>query len=117
MDESSFSFKGRVNISNMADGSKSSLVNKNLLLSEGGNVKTEPIMEIFVDDVEAKHGASVAEVDEEALYYLQTRGFSKEMAKRVLIDGLFSEFLVPIKIRSLRNFIEKAFSKEVLSDG
>src|SRR5438132_9956952 len=73
-------------------------INKNLLLSEGAVVDTKPQLEIFADDVKCAHGAAVGELDEDALFYLRSRGLGREAARSLLTYAFASEMvdLIPL---------------------
>ncbi|HAE90178.1 MAG TPA: Fe-S cluster assembly protein SufD, partial [Idiomarina sp.] len=73
-------FNGRIHIHRDAQKTLAELNNRNLLLSRGAQINTKPELEIYADDVQCAHGATVAEIDEEALYYLLTRGIDKQKA-------------------------------------
>jgi Fe-S cluster assembly protein SufD len=67
-----------------ADGSSVRQSNANLLLSELAEIDTKPELEIYADEVEASHGATVGQLDEAAVYYLRSRGLSEDQARRIL---------------------------------
>jgi Fe-S cluster assembly protein SufD len=77
-------FNGRALIRTGADGSSVRQSNANLLLSELAEMDTKPELEIYADEVEASHGATVGQLDEAAVFYLRTRGLSDSAARRIL---------------------------------
>lgn len=83
-DRSKGVFNGKAFIRPGADGSKVLQSNANLLLSDLAEMNTKPELEIYADEVEASHGATVGQLDEQALFYLQTRGIAEEDARRML---------------------------------
>ncbi|XOV77631.1 MAG: Fe-S cluster assembly protein SufD [Aestuariibacter sp.] len=80
-------FNGRIHIHRDAQKTLAELSNKNLLLADTAQVNTKPELEIYADDVRCAHGATVAELDKAALYYLTSRGISKEQALIMLNFG------------------------------
>ncbi len=88
-------FNGKVFIAEQARKSDSEQINKNLMLSKKAEVDTKPELQIYNDDVKAAHGATVGQIDEEQRFYLQSRGYSAEAARKVLakafIVGLLDE--------------------------
>jgi Fe-S cluster assembly protein SufD len=80
-------FNGRVHILAGADGSEARQSNANMLLSPHAEVDTKPELEIHADEVVASHGATVGELDENALFYLRSRGLSEAGARRILTDA------------------------------
>jgi Fe-S cluster assembly protein SufD len=81
-------FRGAVLVAPGADGSDANLTNKNLLLSPGAEIDTKPELEIYADEVLAAHGATVGQLDEQALFYLRSRGIGMAEA-RALLTGAF----------------------------
>lgn len=77
-------FNGRALIRPGADGSSVQQSNANLLLSEQAEMDTKPELEIYADEVEASHGATVGQLDETAVFYLRTRGLGEQQARRML---------------------------------
>ncbi len=86
-------FNGRIHIHRDAQKTLAELNNRNLLLSDSARVSTKPELEIYADDVKCAHGATVAELDEEAIYYLQSRGISERDAKVMLNFGFINELV------------------------
>jgi Fe-S cluster assembly protein SufD len=86
-------FNGRIHIHRDAQKTLAELNNRNLLLSENAEINTKPELEIYADDVRCAHGATVAEIDKGALYYLQTRGISRSAAQVMLNFGFINELV------------------------
>lgn len=86
-------FNGRIHIHADAQKTLAELSNKNLLTSNRAEVDTKPELEIYADDVRCAHGATVAQINEEALYYLQTRGIGREDAQTMLSFGFINELI------------------------
>jgi len=86
-------FNGRVFVSKEAHKSISQQLNNNLLLSSEAVVDTKPELEIYHDDVQCQHGATVGQLDADALFYLRSRGISEEAAKQLLLEGFMQEIL------------------------
>jgi len=87
-------FHGGILIAEGADGSNASLSNKNLLLDDGAEIDTQPVLVIHADDVQAAHGATVGRLDEAALFYLRTRGLPAAEATAMLTAAFLREPLV-----------------------
>jgi Fe-S cluster assembly protein SufD len=86
-------FHGGILIREGADGSEAMLSNKNLLLSEGAEIDTQPVLEIHADEVKAAHGATVGRLDPAALFYLRTRGLPEAQARELLTAAFCREVL------------------------
>lgn len=100
-------FNGLVLVREHAQQTDAQQSNKNLLLSRDARVDTKPQLEIFADDVKCAHGATIGELDEDALFYLQSRGISRRDAKQMLTRAFAAEITEEIKIQSLKEFVQK----------
>ena len=80
-------FNGKAVIRPGADGSRVRQSNANLLLSEYAEIDTKPELEIYADEVEASHGATVGSLDEQAVFYLRSRGIPESAARRMLTSA------------------------------
>ena len=85
------SFEGKIYVHAVAQKTESYQLSNNLLLSDEAFAYAKPNLEIFADDVKASHGATVSQLDEEALFYLCSRGVPKEEAKQCLIRSFIQE--------------------------
>ncbi|WP_454831954.1 Fe-S cluster assembly protein SufD [Pseudoxanthomonas wuyuanensis] len=84
-------FHGGILIREGADGSDAMLSNKNLLLSDNAEIDTQPVLEIHADEVKAAHGATVGQLDANALFYLRSRGLPESDAQRLLTTAFCRE--------------------------
>lgn len=101
-------FNGRVKINKQASKSKSLQTNYNLLLSDRAEVDTKPELEIDHDDVQCKHGATVGQLDPQALFYLQSRGLSLAQAKAVLQFAFMKQVIDKTDHASIRELMTQA---------
>jgi len=95
-------FSGRVLVRQDAQKPDASQANKNLLLSDDAIVNTKPQLEIFADDVKCAHGAAVGQLDENALFYLRSRGIGQEAARSLLTYAFASEMVNLVPLGPLR---------------
>ncbi|MBI4911852.1 MAG: Fe-S cluster assembly protein SufD [Acidobacteria bacterium] len=107
-DRSRAVFNGRILVHPGAQQTDARQQSRNLLLSEEARVDTKPQLEIFADDVKCAHGAAIGQLDPEELFYLQSRGFSPELARNVLTYGFASDLLGRIAVPSLRRRLRHA---------
>jgi len=84
-------FQGRVIVREDAQKTDAHQLSRNLLIGHRAAIDTKPQLEIYADDVKCSHGASVGDLDEAALFYLQARGIPAEEARHMLIDGFLRE--------------------------
>ncbi len=101
-DESQGFLRAHVVVPHDAVGSDASQLHRSLLLSPNARVNAEPHLEINTDEVKAKHGASIGQLDLASLFYLQARGLSEAMAKRLLVGAFAAEVINQIKDESER---------------
>ena len=101
-------FNGLVLVQRDAQHTDAQQSNKNLLLSDEARVDSKPQLEIFADDVKCAHGATVGQLDQDALFYLQSRAISKNDAKLMLTKAFTAEVTADIEIESLRSWVEDA---------
>jgi Fe-S cluster assembly protein SufD len=101
-DMSTGAFNGRILVRPDAQGTLAYQRNNNILLTDDAKMDTKPQLEIYADDVKCSHGATVGQLDDEALFYLQTRGINKREARLMLMFGFAHEVIQNIKIEPLR---------------
>ena len=82
--------------------------NQNLLLTDDAIIHTKPELEIYADDVKCTHGATVGQLDREALFYLRSRGLAYDEARRMLVDSFAAEIVRRITDESLRDELAEA---------
>lgn len=104
-DQSRAVFNGRIHIHPDAQKTLAELSNKNLLLSNQAEVNTKPELEIYADDVRCAHGATVSQMDETALYYLQTRGIPRKEAEVMLNFGFINELVSGLKLEPMQEYL------------
>jgi Fe-S cluster assembly protein SufD len=105
-------FNGNIRVTQEGLKTKAHMKNQNMLLSNTAHVNTLPKLEIETDDLECSHGASVASLDEDHLFYLQSRGIPFEEAQKMVIDGFTEEFIQKIPQTDLQNRIREQFNKK-----
>ncbi len=95
-------FIGDLKIAPDAQHTEAHQTNRNLLLSETAEMRTQPQLEIYADDVKATHGASTGQLDESALFYMQQRGIDKQKARQLLVNAFMKDVLNTISDDALR---------------
>lgn len=95
-------FIGDLKIAQDAQQTEAHQTNRNLLLSETAEMRTQPQLEIYADDVKATHGASTGQLDESALFYMQQRGIDKQKARQLLVGAFMKDVLNTISDEALR---------------
>ena len=98
-------FNGTIRVQNKTLNTSAHMQNKNLLLSPTATVNTRPNLEIYAHDVQCSHGATVGELDEQALFYLRSRGIPELTAKAILLQGFAKAVFNQINDPSLRDYL------------
>jgi Fe-S cluster assembly protein SufD len=100
-------FSGRIVVHLDAQKTDAKQTNKNLLLSDDAHVDTRPQLEIYADDVKCTHGATIGQLDEQAIFYLRARGLSLDAARSLLIHAFAGESLGRMSIDPIRNYLDR----------
>ena len=98
-------FNGHVLVQDGAVKTEAYQTNRNILLTDKAHVDTRPFLEIYNDDVKCSHGSTIGQLDEQALFYLMTRGISKRTAITILSYAFCDEVIRGIDIESLRDAV------------
>lgn len=104
-------FNGRIHIHPDAQKTLAQLSNKNLLTSNKAEVDTKPELEIYADDVQCAHGATVARLDENAMHYFRTRGVSAREAEVMLSFGFINELINDLKHAPVADFLRPMLAR------
>ena len=99
-------FHGRIIVHKDAQKTDAKQTNRNLLLSDDAQIDTKPQLEIYADDVKCTHGATIGQIEENALFYLRSRGIDERSARKLLLLAFASECLDRMKEDAVRTHIE-----------
>lgn len=99
-------FNGAIKVAKDAQGTRAYQSNNNILLTDDARMDTKPQLEIYADDVKCSHGATVGQLDEEAMFYLRSRGIDKDEARLMLMFGFAHEVADTIKTEVLKDRID-----------
>ncbi|NOT02459.1 MAG: Fe-S cluster assembly protein SufD [Phycisphaerales bacterium] len=100
-------FTGRIVVSEGAQKTDAKQTNMNLILSDEALADSKPQLEIFADDVKCTHGATIGQIDGDAIFYLRSRGMSAAAARSLLVYAFASESLNQIRVPALRTCLER----------
>ena len=95
-------FNGKIYVHKLAQKTDAKQTNKNLLLSEDAVIDTKPQLEIFADDVKCTHGSTVGQLDQDAIFYLRSRGLGREAARGLLTYAFAGEMISRIRVEPIR---------------
>lgn len=106
-------FNGKVLVRKDAQKTQAFQANNNILLTDDVDINTKPQLEIYADDVKCSHGATVGQLDEDALFYLRARGIKKKEAKLLLMYAFANDVIKAIKIPALQERIQELVDKRL----
>ena len=109
-------FNGKIMVRPDAQKINAFQANNNLLLSDDSSINSKPQLEIYADDVKCSHGCTIGQLDEDAIFYMNTRGISKEDAKAILTYAFASDALNKISIPYLYDVAKDLISKKLNVD-
>ena len=101
-DQSRMIYTGLIRIAKQAKQTQAYQANHNLLLSQGAQAETIPMLEILADDVQCKHGASIGPIDDEQAFYLMSRGVPREHAQRLIVMGFVESIIQQVPFEPLQ---------------
>ena len=110
-------FNGRIIVRKDAQKTDSKQTNKNLVLSDEAVINTKPELQIHADDVRCTHGATIGQLDSEALFYLQSRGIPKSEARSLLTYAFAQDIIDRIKVQPLRESLERMLFEKLHEHG
>ena len=99
-------FHGRIIVHKDAQKTDAKQTNRNLLLSDNAQIDTKPQLEIYADDVKCTHGATIGQMDENAVFYLRSRGIGEETARDILLSTFTSGTLENMQLEEIRDYCE-----------
>lgn len=108
-------FSGRIYVSKGADKIEAMQSNKNIVATSEARMFTKPQLEIYNDDVKCSHGATIGQLDQNALFYMRTRGISEHEARTLLIQAFMSDVISTIRNEQLRAKIEALVTNQLSS--
>jgi Fe-S cluster assembly protein SufD len=110
-------FHGRIIVHKNAQKTDAKQTNRNLLLTDEAQIDTKPQLEIYADDVKCTHGATIGQIEENALFYLRARGISEEEAHHLLLEAFAGECLIRMKPGPARDYAQSVIEDRLLALG
>jgi Fe-S cluster assembly protein SufD len=112
-DEATAVWRGMIRVEPDAQKTNAYQENRNLLLSPKAHADSIPGLEIQANDVRCTHGATVSQVEEEHLFYLQARGLPRSEAQNLIVEGFFRPVIDRVPVEEIQNFLETAIARKV----
>lgn len=112
-DNSTGVFNGKIIVDKIAQKTDAFQQNNNILLSDKATINSKPQLEIFADDVKCSHGCTIGQLDDEALFYLRSRGIPKKEAKALMMYAFANNVLQSVRIPELKTRINKIIANKL----
>jgi Fe-S cluster assembly protein SufD len=112
-DNSTGVFNGKIYVRPDAQKTNAYQSCKNVVLSPGASMNTKPQLEIFADDVKCSHGTTTGQLNDEALFYMRSRGIPKADAQTLLLYAFSQDVLSQIKIQPIREYLERVVTQKL----
>jgi len=109
LDKSNGTYQGKIYVNKDAQKTNGYQLSKALVLSENSAFNSKPELEIYADDVKCSHGSSTGNIDQNSIFYLMSRGLSKEQANKMLVEGFLNEVIETITEPNDQSLISKLF--------
>lgn len=106
-------FSGRIYVAQDAQRTQAFQQNNNLLLSDGAHVYAKPQLEIYADNVKCSHGATVGQLDPEAIYYMRQRGIGLEDARRLQMYGFVLDVLGESRVQEMNELFDRKIASKI----
>ena len=106
-------FNGKIIVDQIAQKTNAFQQNNNILISDKATINTKPQLEIFADDVRCSHGCTIGQLDEDAMFYLQSRGVPKKEATALLMYAFANNVLESVRIGALKNRINGIIAEKL----
>lgn len=108
-------FNGKIYVRQEAQKTNAFQSNNNILLADSATLNTKPQLEIWADDVKCSHGCTSGQLDEEAIFYLQARGISKEKAMGMLLYAFANDVVEKLPVEAVKNYLDEIVSQRLNS--
>tara|TARA_Y100000590_G_scaffold98532_1_gene112163 strand:- start:1528 stop:2778 length:1251 start_codon:yes stop_codon:yes gene_type:complete len=111
--ESKGIFQGKIYVRDLAQKTDAYQLSKALLLNDNAEFNSKPELEIYADDVKCSHGSTSGSLDEDALYYLMSRGLNRKDSVKLLTKGFLSDIVDFIKSDTIKKFVETKLEEQI----
>ena len=112
-DEAKATFNGHIIVQKDAQRTAAYQINKNIALTDEAHIQTQPFLEIYADDVKCSHGATVGQLDDNAMFYLRSRGICQKNARMLLMFAFANEVAQTVKIQALKERLSQMIQQRL----
>ena len=113
LDKSNGTYQGKIYVEKNAQKTDGYQLSKALVLSKNSAFNSKPELEIYADDVKCSHGSTTGNIDQNSIFYLMSRGLSKEQANKMLVEGFLNEAIETITEPNIQSLISKLFIDKI----
>ena len=106
-------YSGLIRVQPHAEKTDAYQANRNLVLSDHAKADSKPELEILNNDVRCTHGSTVGQVDDEQLFYLESRGISRDDAQRLIVEGFFEDVINRVRVEAVRSVLHDAIARKL----
>jgi Fe-S cluster assembly protein SufD len=109
-------FNGKIYVRPQAQKTNAYQNNRNVILTDTASINTKPQLEIWADDVKCSHGCTTGQIDEEALFYLQSRGINKETARAMMLYAFAGDVVEHVPNAKMKEYVDALISDRLHKD-
>jgi len=113
LDESNGTYQGKIYVDKTAQKTNGYQLSKALILSESSQFNSKPELEIYADDVKCSHGSTTGNIDENSVFYLMSRGLTKQQANKLIVEGFLNEAIETITESNIKKLILQLFIERI----
>jgi Fe-S cluster assembly protein SufD len=113
LDKSNGTYQGKIYVDKRAQKTNGYQLSKALVLSENSEFNSKPELEIYADDVKCSHGSTTGSIDENSIFYLMSRGLTRDQANKMVVEGFLNEAIETITEPNIKAFISQLFNERI----
>ena len=113
LDKSNGTYQGKIYVDKTAQKTNGYQLSKALILSESSQFNSKPELEIYADDVKCSHGSTTGNIDENSVFYLMSRGLTKQQANKLIVEGFLNEAIETITESNIKKLILQFFIERI----
>ena len=114
LDRSNGTYQGKIYVDKSAQKTNGYQLSKALILSKNSEFNSKPELEIYADDVKCSHGSTTGNIDENSIFYLMSRGLTKDQANKMIVEGFLNEAIETITDPNIKKLIFKLFNERMI---
>jgi Fe-S cluster assembly protein SufD len=113
LDKSNGTYQGKIYVDETAQKTNGYQLSKALILSENSEFNSKPELEIYADDVKCSHGSTTGNIDENSIFYLMSRGLTKQQANKMIVEGFLNEVIETITAPDIKKLVLQLFIERI----